>query len=283
MIQKIKQNLVTILLIFILLVGLSMLSYPTVSDYWNSFHQSKAVAGYVEKVEDLSKADYSRMLSDAEVYNKTLDQGVIPDLNLTGEAKEAYNKLLDVTGSGIMAYVEIPKLNTTMPIYHGTDDSVLQVAIGHIPGTSLPVGGEGTHSVISGHRGLPSAKLFTDIDKLVDGDVFLIQVLGETLTYEVDQILTVTPDDVSALAIDPSQDYVTLITCTPYGVNSHRLLVRGHRIPNEATTARVTSEASQVEPLLVSPVIGTLLLFILLLFWAIYKRFFAKKTASHKK
>lgn len=283
MIQKIKQNLVTILLIFILLVGLSMLSYPTVSDYWNSFHQSKAVAGYVEKVEDLSKADYSRMLSDAEVYNKTLDQGVIPDLNLTGEAKEAYNKLLDVTSSGIMAYVEIPKLNTTMPIYHGTDDSVLQVAIGHIPGTSLPVGGEGTHSVISGHRGLPSAKLFTDIDKLVDGDVFLIQVLGETLTYEVDQILTVTPDDVSALAIDPSQDYVTLITCTPYGVNSHRLLVRGHRIANKAKTARVTSEASQVEPLLVSPVIGTLLLFILLLFWAIYKRFFAKKTASHKK
>ena len=189
----------------------------------------KAVAGYVEKVEDLSKADYSRMLSDAEVYNKTLDQGVIPYLNLTGEAKEAYNKLLDVTGSGIVAYVEIPKLNTTMPIYHGTDDSVLQVAIGHIPGTSLPVGGEGTHSVISGHRGLPSAKLFTDIDKLVDGDVFLIQVLGETLTYEVDQILTVTPDDVSALAIDPSQDYVTLITCTPYSVNSHRLLVRGHR------------------------------------------------------
>lgn len=283
MIDKLKQNWTTFLLVFILLIGLSLLLYPTVSDYWNSFHQSKAIAGYVEKVEDLSKADYSRMLSDAEVYNKTLDQGVIPDLNLTGEAKEVYNKLLDVTGSGIMAYVEIPKLNTTMPIYHGTDDSVLQVAIGHIPGTSLPVGGEGTHSVISGHRGLPSAKLFTDIDKLVDGDVFLIQVLGETLTYEVDQILTVTPDDVSALAIDPSQDYVTLITCTPYGVNSHRLLVRGHRIPNEATTARVTSEASQVEPLLVSPVIGTLLLFILLLFWAIYKRFFAKKTASYKK
>lgn len=283
MIDKLKQNWTTFLLVFILLIGLSLLLYPTVSDYWNSFHQSKAVAGYVEKVEDLSKADYSRMLSDAEVYNKTLDQGVIPDLNLTGEAKEAYNKLLDVTSSGIMAYVEIPKLNTTMPIYHGTDDSVLQVAIGHIPGTSLPVGGEGTHSVISGHRGLPSAKLFTDIDKLVDGDVFLIQVLGETLTYEVDQILTVTPDDVSALAIDPSQDYVTLITCTPYGVNSHRLLVRGHRIANKAKTARVTSEASQVEPLLVSPVIGTLLLFILLLFWAIYKRFFAKKTASHKK
>ena len=263
MIQKIKQNLVTILLIFILLVGLSMLSYPTVSDYWNSFHQSKAVAGYVEKVEDLSKADYSKLLSDAEVYNKTLDQGVIPDLNLTGEAKEAYNKLLDVTGSGIVAYVEIPKLNTTMPIYHGTDDSVLQIAIGHIPGTSLPVGGEGTHSVISGHRGLPSAKLFTDIDKLVDGDVFLIQVLGETLTYEVDQILTVTPDDVSALTIDPDQDYVTLVTCTPYGVNSHRLLVRGHRIANETKEARVTAEASQVDPILVAPIFAVIVLFFL--------------------
>lgn len=274
MVHKIKQNFITILLIFILLVGLSMLSYPTVSDYWNSFHQSKAVAGYVDSVADLSKAEYSKMLSDSESYNKTLDQGVIPDLNINGEAKEAYNKLLDVTGSGIMAYVEIPKLNTTMPIYHGTDDSVLQVAIGHIPGTSLPVGGEGTHSVISGHRGLPSAKLFTDIDKLVDGDVFLIQVLGETLTYEVDQILTVTPDDVSALTIDPDQDYVTLVTCTPYGVNSHRLLVRGHRIANETKEARVTAEASQVDPILVAPFIAGLLLLVIPIFLSFKKRFF---------
>lgn len=263
MINKIKQNFITIMLIFILLVGLSMLSYPTVSDYWNSFHQSKAVAGYVDKVADLSKADYSKMLSDAESYNKTLDQSVIPDLNINGEAKEVYNRLLDVTGSGIMAYVEIPKLNTTLPIYHGTDDAVLQVAIGHIPGTSLPVGGEGTHSVISGHRGLPSAKLFTDLDQLVEGDIFYIQVLDQTLTYEVDQILTVTPDDVSPLTIDPDQDYVTLVTCTPYGVNSHRLLVRGRRIANETKEARVTAEASQVDPILVAPFVAVIVLLFL--------------------
>ncbi|HFU3804616.1 TPA: class C sortase [Streptococcus suis] len=263
MIQKIKQNLVTILLIFILLVGLTMLSYPTVSDYWNSFHQSKAVAGYVEKVEDLSKADYIKMLSDAESYNKTLNQSVIPDLNINGEAKEVYNRLLDVAGSGIMAYVEIPKLNTTLPIYHGTDAEILQVAIGHIPGTSLPIGGKGTHAVISGHRGLPSAKLFTDLDQLVEGDIFYIQVLDQTLTYEVDQILTVTPDDVSALTIDPDQDYVTLVTCTPYGVNSHRLLVRGHRIANETKEARVTAEASQVDPILVAPFVAVIVLLFL--------------------
>lgn len=263
MINKIKQNFITIMLIFILLVGLSMLSYPTVSDYWNSFHQSKAVAGYVDKVADLSKADYSKMLSDAESYNKTLDQSVIPDLNINGEAKEVYNRLLDVTGSGIMAYVEIPKLNTTLPIYHGTDDSVLQVAIGHIPGTSLPIGGKGTHAVISGHRGLPSAKLFTDLDQLVEGDIFYIQVLDQTLTYEVDQILTVTPDDVSALTIDFDQDYVTLVTCTPYGVNSHRLLVRGHRIANETKEARVTAEASQVDPILVAPFVAVIVLLFL--------------------
>lgn len=270
MINKIKQNFITILLVFILLVGLAMLSYPTVSDYWNSFHQSKAVAGYVEKVEDLSKADYSRMLSDAEVYNKTLDQGVIPDLNINKPTEDTYNQTLDIDGSGIMAYVEIPKLNTIMPIYHGTDDSVLQVAIGHIPGTSLPVGGLGTHSVISGHRGLPSAKLFTDIDQLVEGDTFLIQVLDQNLTYEVDQILTVTPDDVSALEIDPQQDYVTLVTCTPYGVNSHRLLVRGHRIENEMKQARVTSEATQVKPILVAPFVGLILLMILFIVSKLY-------------
>lgn len=270
MINKIKQNFITILLVFILLVGLAMLTYPTVSDYWNSFHQSKAVAGYVEKVEDLSKADYSRMLSDAEVYNKTLDQGVIPDLNIDKATEDTYNQTLDIDGSGIMAYVEIPKLNTIMPIYHGIDDSVLQVAIGHIPGTSLPVGGLGTHSVISGHRGLPSAKLFTDIDQLVEGDTFLIQVLDQTLTYEVDQILTVTPDDVSALEIDPQQDYVTLVTCTPYGVNSHRLLVRGHRIENEMKQARVTSEATQVKPILVAPFVGLILLMILFIVSKLY-------------
>lgn len=273
MIDKLKQNWTTFLLVFILLIGLSLLLYPTVSDYWNSFHQSKAVAAYVEKVEDMSQEETDKMLEAARAYNQTLPQGVIPDLNLSAEQKSTYNQVLNVTDAGIMAYVEIPKLNTTMPIYHGTDDAILQVAIGHIPGTSLPVGGKGTHAVISGHRGLPSAKLFTDIDQLVEGDTFLIQVMDETLTYEVDHIRTVTPDDVSALAIDPKQDYVTLVTCTPYGVNTHRLLVRGHRIANQAKIARVTSDASQVKPVMVAPFIAILLFIALLIFWFAFYRY----------
>ena len=237
--KKSKDNFLTNELVFILIIGLSLLLYPTVSDYWNSFHQSEAVAGYVQKVQDMGQDKKDKMLADAKAYNQTLAKGIMPDLNLSNAEKSVYNKTLDVTGTGIMAYVDIPKINTTLPIYHGRDDAILQVAVGHIPGTSLPVGGKGTHAVISGHSGLPSAKLFTDIDRLVDGDTFMIQVLDETLTYEVDQILTVLPDDVSALAIDPNQDYVTLVTCTPYGVNTHRLLVRGHRIPNKIKNARV--------------------------------------------
>ncbi len=272
MIKKIKENYLTISLVGILLIGLSLLLYPTVSDYWNSFHQSEAVAGYVQDVEDMSEQKKAEMLAAAQAYNETLQTGVIPDLNLSSSEKTVYNQTLDVTGTGIMGYVEIPKLNTTLPIYHGTDDTILQVALGHIPGTSLPVGGKGTHAVISGHRGLASAKLFTNLDRLVEGDTFMIQVLDETLTYEVDQILTVTPDDVSALEIDPDQDYVTLVTCTPYGVNTHRLLVRGHRIANQANTARVTSEASQVKPLMVAPFLAIFIFIVLLLVINVYRR-----------
>lgn len=274
MIAKIKANFSTIILVFILLVGLSFLLYPTVSDYWNSFHQSEAIAGYVDKVNNLTQQENDRMLADAKAYNDSLAKNSLPDLNLTAEERTSYNQILDVSDTGIMAYVDIPKIKTTMPIYHGTDAEILQVAIGHIPGTSLPIGGKGTHAVISGHRGLPSAKLFTDLDQLVEGDIFYIQVLDQTLTYEVDQILTVTPDDVSPLTIDPNQDYVTLVTCTPYGVNSHRLLVRGHRIANEAKEARVTSEASQVDPILVAPFIAGLLLLVIPIFLSFKKRFF---------
>lgn len=276
MIEKIKSNFTTILLGFILFVGLALLLYPTVSDYWNNLGQAKAVARYIDSMNEMTEAEHDTMMSDAHAYNDTLPKNVIPDLNLMESETQSYNQLLDVSGTGVMAYVEIPKLNTTMPIYHGADAEILQVAIGHIPGTSLPVGGQGTHAVISGHRGLPSAKLFTDIDKLVEGDTFLIQVMDETLTYEVDQILTVLPDDVSALEIDPDEDYVTLVTCTPYGVNTHRLLVRGHRIENEAKTARVTSEASQIEPLLVAPFIGILLIMSILIFWPIFKKILLK-------
>ena len=228
--RKFKENFVTAILIILLLVGLSLVLYPTVSDYWNSFHQSKAVASYLQDVEDMDESKMESLRGEARVYNEKIPQNVTPSLQGSEEAKILYNETFKVSKSGIMAYIEIPKLNTTLPIYHGTDETVLQVAIGHIPGTSFPIGGKGSHAVVSGHRGLPSARLFTDIDHLVEGDIFLIQVLDETLTYQVDQILTVLPQEVSALRIDPNQEYVTLITCTPYGVNTHRLLVRGHRV-----------------------------------------------------
>lgn len=269
MLVKLKTNLVTIILVFSLIFGLCLLLYPTLSNYWNNFHQSKAVTGYISRVDDLDKKETAHILESAKAYNQGLEKSNLPDLTLSKNRLLSYQQTLNVTDSGIMAYVEIPKLNTTMPIYHGTDKNVLQIAIGHIPGTSLPVGGLGTHAVISGHRGLPSAKLFTDIDQLVTGDTFLIQVLNETLTYEVDQILTVTPDDTSALAIVPDKDYVTLVTCTPYGVNSHRLLVRGHRVPNGAVSARVNSEATQVAPYLVAVVVMIAILLICFGIWGV--------------
>ncbi|KJE99499.1 class C sortase [Streptococcus gallolyticus subsp. gallolyticus] len=270
MIKKIKEHYLTVILVSMLLIGLSLVLYPTISNYWNSLHQSRIVAGYVQDVEDMSDENKADMLAAAQAYNQTLRQGVTPGLDLSNSEIDFYNKTLDVSGTGIMAYVEIPKLNTILPIYHGTDEGVLRIAIGHIPGTSLPVGGKGTHAVISGHRGLPSAKLFTNIDRLAKGDTFMIQVLDETLTYEVDQILTVLPNDMSAVAIDPEQDYVTLVTCTPYGVNTHRLLVRGHRIPNKENAVRITTEASLGNNLLI--VVAVIIAIILLIIIGIYHK-----------
>ena len=269
-IKKIKEHYLTVILVSMLLIGLSLVLYPTISNYWNSLHQSRIVAGYVQDVEDMSDENKADMLAAAQAYNQTLRQGVTPGLDLSNSEIDFYNKTLDVSGTGIMAYVEIPKLNTILPIYHGTDEGVLRIAIGHIPGMSLPVGGKGTHAVISGHRGLPSAKLFTNIDRLAKGDTFMIQVLDETLTYEVDQILTVLPNDMSAVAIDPEQDYVTLVTCTPYGVNTHRLLVRGHRIPNKENAVRITTEASLENNLLI--VVAVIIAIILLIIIGIYHK-----------
>lgn len=274
MFKKIKENFLTILLVLAIFVGLSLVLYPTVSDYWNSFHQSKAVASYLQDVEDLENSEKEKLLEEARVYNRSLSQNTTPSLNLSSLNQMTYDEALKVTKSGIMAYVEIPKLNVTLPIYHGTDDSVLRVAIGHIPGTSLPIGGQGTHAVISGHRGLASAKLFTDVDQLVKGDTFMIQVLDETLTYEVDQILTVLPQDVSALRINPNEDYVTLVTCTPYGVNTHRLLVIGHRITNAEKEVRVVSEASQVVVLFVALFIAIIIFLLILLILVIYQKLY---------
>ena len=270
--RKIKENFVTAILIILLLVGLFLVLYPTVSDYWNSFHQSKAVASYLQDVEDMEESKKDSLREEARIYNEKLPQNVTPSLQVSGYDKTFYNETFKVSKSGIMAYIEIPKLNTTLPIYHGTDETVLQVAIGHIPGTSFPIGGKGSHAVVSGHRGLPSARLFTDIDHLVEGDIFLIQVLDETLTYQIDQILTVLPQEVSALRVDPDQDYVTLTTCTPYGINTHRLLVRGHRVANLKGDVRVVSEASQVEVLLIAPFIAILIFVVILLVVVVYRK-----------
>ncbi|HEM4868113.1 TPA: class C sortase [Streptococcus suis] len=223
---------------------------------------------------DISKEEKQKILENVSAYNSTLEKGTIPNLNIDSVALKKYDSILNITDTGIMGYVEIPKLQTMLPIYHGTDDAVLQVAVGHLAGTSLPIGGQGSHAAISGHRGLPSAKLFSDLDQLVIGDTFMIQVLDNTLTYEIDKIITVTPDDVSPLMIDPNEDFVTLVTCTPYGVNSHRLLVRGHRIENQLLARQVVSEGSIVKPILVSPFIALCLLGLL---WSL---FFVKKEVN---
>ena len=260
-----KNKLTTIILILALFAGLSLLLYPTVSDYWNSLHASQAVADYAENVRNLEAEKYEQVLQDAKSYNQMLPYEQTT-FALSEEEKEAYDALLDISGTGVMGYIEIPTVNISLPVYHGTEDAVLQIAVGHLEWSSLPVGGESTHCVLSGHRGLPSAKLFTNLDKLVAGDKFIMRVLDEVLTYEVDQILIVEPTDVSTLIIEAGKDLCTLVTCTPYGINSHRLLVRGHRIENqdEAKAIRVTSDAIQIEPLIVAPAVALPMLLVLL-------------------
>jgi len=261
-----RKHLSTIILILVFLTGLSLLLYPTVSDYWNSFHQSRAIASYAEQVSALDDDRYAEIWAAARDYNAALAEKQNRFFLSDAEVAE-YEALLDVSDNGVMGYVEIPAIDVSLPLYHGTDEAVLQIAIGHIAGTSLPVGGEGTHCVLSGHRGLPSARLFTDLDKLVVGDVFLLGILDETLTYEVDQILIVEPDDTSALELEEGKDLCTLVTCTPYGINTHRLLVRGHRIENskEAASVRVTSDAVQIEPVIVAPLVAVPILLCLLI------------------
>ena len=263
--MKKRDILYTTALVAVLVVGLSLLLYPSFSNWWNSRTQTKLIANYYEIVSKLDTTDYTALWESAKDYNSGLLQRDNPYL-LSEEQRADYNILLDPGGNGIMAYVEIPEIDITLPIYHGTDELVLQVAIGHLDWTSLPTGGAGTHCVISGHRGLPSARLFTDLDKLVVGDYFMLHVLDETLTYEVDQIRIVEPQETEDLLIQEGQDLCTLVTCTPYGVNSHRLLVRGHRVENlaESQTVRVTADAVIIEKLVVAPFV--LLPILLLMF-----------------
>ncbi|MGN0084250.1 MAG: class C sortase [Atopobiaceae bacterium] len=255
---KAGRRIAEILLGCVLAAGIAMILYPTVSDWWNSMHQSEAIASYQQAVADTSAQKIQEMWDAAVAYNAQLSHDA-SRFSMTDEEKAEYDSLLDVTGTGIMGYVSIPKINVQLPIYHGTDSGILQVAIGHIPGSSLPTGGEGTHCVISGHRGLPSARLFTDIDQLAEGDLFTLNVCGRTLTYQVDQIRIVLPDELDDLAIDDGLDLCTLVTCTPYGVNTHRLLVRGHRV-DTASLAALDGNATRIDPVLVATILTAVVL-----------------------
>ena len=235
-----KKKVTTILIIIIFLAGLSLLLYPFIANQWNNHRQKQLIGNYESVISDKEAAgniDYAAEMKKAEAYNDALLPSILPDsfavADASTETDSSYEDSLNIAGDGMMGIVEIPKIAIKLPIYHGTGDEVLQKAAGHLEGSSLPIGGESTHAVISAHRGLPSASLFTDLDQLEIGDHFLIHVLDETLCYEVDQILVVDPEDTSALAVEDGEDLVTLLTCTPYGVNTQRLMVRGHRVPYE--------------------------------------------------
>ncbi len=278
--MKKKRNVIsTAILVVLLLVGLSVMLYPTVSDWWNSRVQTRAIATYNQSVEQMDTGDKDRLLMEAHSYNATLSHLTAPFTNW--EDAGNYGKSLDISGTGIMGYISIPKIQVELPIYHGTSAEVLNVAVGHLQGSSFPVGGENTHAVISAHRGLPSAKLFSDLDQLVEGDTFTVTILDEVLTYEVEKIFIVKPDELDKLAIIPGGDYVTLMTCTPYGVNSHRLLVRAHRVDTVYPhNVKVAADAVQLDSMSMVPFIAAPLFVGLLVFWIVSSR--RQKTRSRR-
>lgn len=266
-VQKKKNgNASTILLVAIFFVGLCVLLYPTISDFWNEKRQSQAIINYDDLIIDLTPEDYSEYFSKADSYNKKISNMSFPFLNHKNIADEYYNTL-NVNGDGMMGYITIEKIKVQLPIYHGTSNKVLNSAVGHVEGSSIPVGGKSTHSVLSAHRGLPSAKLFTNLDKLENGDVFTIRILDRTITYQIDQVLIVLPEETDSLNIVQGEDCCTLVTCTPYGINTHRMLVRGKRIENiePDRVINVITEAYQIDPLLVTPAVAAPLLGLLLI------------------
>ena len=265
-----KNRITNLVLVLMLFIGIGLLLYPSFSDYWNSFHQSRAIASYADEIAAMDTSQLDEIRAAAVEYNKRwVELGGSPRLLKDAELAD-YESQLNFNGSGMMGYIEIPAIKCYLGIYHGTSDAVLQIATGHLEWSSLPVGGESTHAVISGHRGLPSAKLFTELDKLRVGDRFSLYILGEEYSYEVDQINIVLPEDVELMKIYPGEDYVTLVTCTPYGINTHRLLVRGTRVENIVDhTLHFTSEAMRIDPLVVTPVVMAPILLILLLMVAL--------------
>ncbi|XCP85584.1 class C sortase [Roseburia hominis] len=275
--KRMKKDRGSTILVFIFFIGLSVVLYPFISDYWNSRTQSRAIATYSDTVAQMDETDYEALLEEANEYNRELLDLSFPFVEYESLGK--YEKILDISGTGIMGYVTIPILGVELPIYHGTDEGVLQVAAGHLSGSSFPVGGVGTHAVISAHRGLPSAKLFSDLDEMMEGDIFTITVLNQTIAYEVDQIRIVLPEEVEELQIDADKDYCTLMTCTPYGINSHRLLVRGIRTDAPGlTTAYVPADATQINSTVVSIALAIPMVFILLIILLIDQRRVDKKS-----
>lgn len=262
-----RKHISTIFIILIFLVGLGFISYPTVSNLWNQAHQSRAIATYSKQVEKLDDSSNKEMLKAARKYNKELLKKA-DHWKLSKKDKKKYESLLDVSGTGIMGYIEIPKIDCSLPVYHGTDEGALQIAIGHLEGSSLPVGGKSSHCVLSGHRGLPSARLFTDLDQMEEGDTFILNILGHKLAYEVDQIKVVLPEEMSDLEIQEGKDLCTLVTCTPYGINTHRLLVRGHRVKYVETKVqeqkKVSKPKTDTRPVIAGAAVGAVVLFIII-------------------
>lgn len=265
--MKKKSSLITTIIFTIMLfVGLSVMLYPIVSNWWNSRVQSRAIANYEAAVSNMDTSEIEAMLAQANEYNEKIARLDSPFTNY--DLIPGYDDILDVSGTGIMGYISIPVIQVEIPVYHGTSEAVLNVASGHLEGSSLPVGGLNTHSVISAHRGHPTAKLFTDLDKLVVGDIFTINVLGAVYTYEIEEINIVLPHEMEKLSVVPGEDFVTLMTCTPYAVNTHRLLLRSHRIETKyVSNATVISDATKVDPMLVIPLVASPLVIGLLIFW----------------
>ena len=273
-----KRNGSTLILFGVFLIGLLIFLYPSIADYWNSYGQNRAIMSYTETVSKMSSEDYEKEIHEALNYNAELAKEGI-NWNMSDSDIEVYNDVLNFTGNGNMGYIKIDKIKVMLPIYHGMSESVLQTSIGHIEGTSFPVGAysydyekgrvtdpsDGSHCVLSGHRGLPSAKLFSDLDKLVEGDTFNLNILGETYTYQVDQIRVVLPTDLSEIQIVEGKDYCTLVTCTPYGINTHRLLVRGHRVDNPQGDVAVVADAMIIDSVYVAPFIAAPIILILVL------------------
>lgn len=263
--RKSKGRLSTIILVLVFFLGISILLYPSISDYVNSKTQSRAIADYEATVAGMKTEDYSEMFAAAENYNESLK--VVFNPLIEHQQLTDYLDLLNIGGRGIMGYIDIERIKVELPIYHGTADEILNIAVGHLEGTSLPIGGEGTHSVLTAHRGLPSSKLFTNLDKLEERDVFTITILNQLFTYEVDQIRIVEPHEVDLIEPKAGEDHCTLVTCTPYGINTHRLLVRGTRIENAASkpVIFVTADAYMIDSLVVMPIVATPMLLILLI------------------